>query len=52
MRVLIFEDTYDIEAMLESAGVDLSNHLVLQRWNSNEPVEQIEKFAPDRKSVV
>lgn len=47
MRVLIFEDTYDIEAMLESAGVDLSHHLVLQRWNSNEPVEQIEKFAPD-----
>ena len=47
MRVLVFEDTYDVEAMLESAGVDLRSHIVLQRWNSNEPVEQIEKFAPD-----
>ena len=47
MRVLAFEDHYDIEAMLVSSGVNTNSMTVEQRWNSQHPLEQIERFKPD-----
>lgn len=47
MRVLAFEDIYDIEAMFDSSGVDVSDLTFLQRWNSNDALAHIESFNPD-----
>ena len=47
MRVLAFEDTYDIEALLFSAKVDLTKVEFVQRWDSSTPIHHIIKFNPD-----
>lgn len=47
MRVLAFEDSYDLEAMLVSAEIDLDGVEFLQRWNSSHPLEVIRDFKPD-----
>lgn len=47
MRVLAFEDMYDIEAMLVSSGIDVSNLTFQQRWNSDDALAHIESFNPD-----
>ena len=47
MRVLAFEDTYDIEALLCSAKVDLTSVELLQRWDSSTPIQHMIKFNPD-----
>ena len=47
MRVLAFEDTYDLTAMLDAAGCDLSGVNLIQRWNSNEPLKHIIEHKPD-----
>lgn len=46
IRVLAFEDGYDIEALLLSSGIDLSNFELLQHWNSTDFLAIIEKFSP------
>tara|TARA_B100000767_G_scaffold11520_1_gene11153 strand:- start:3326 stop:3688 length:363 start_codon:yes stop_codon:yes gene_type:complete len=46
MRVLVFEDSYDVEAMLQSAGVNLNNTVLLQRWSSEDAIQHIEAFQP------
>ena len=47
MRVLAFEDTYDLEAMLTSAKINLDEIVFLQRWNSSKPLEAVMQFKPD-----
>ena len=47
MRVLAFEDHYDIEALLTSGGVDTNGMVIAQRWDSREALKHIEQFAPD-----
>lgn len=47
MRVLAFEDTYDLTAMLDAAGCDLSGVDFIQRWNSSEPLKHIMEHTPD-----
>jgi len=47
MRVLAFEDSYDIEKILIEGGVDLSDWEILQYWNTMDCFERIEKFQPD-----
>ena len=47
MRVLAFEDSYDLEAMLTSAEIKLDGIVFLQRWNSSKPLEAILEFKPD-----
>ena len=47
MRVLAFEDSYDLEAMLSSAEINLDEIVFLQRWNSSKPLEAILEFKPD-----
>lgn len=47
MRVLAFEDHYDIEAMLIACGVNTNGMVIAQRWNSEEALKHIQDFAPD-----
>lgn len=47
MRVLAFEDGYDIEALLTAGGINTSLLVLEQRWNSLDAVTRIEAFAPD-----
>lgn len=47
MRVLAFEDHYDIKAMLTAGGVNTDDLVIEQRWNSADAVERIRGFAPD-----
>ena len=47
MRVLAFEDHYDIEAMLTAGGVNTNGMAITQRWNSEEALKHIQAFAPD-----
>jgi DNA-binding response OmpR family regulator len=47
MRVLAFEDHYDIEALLTAGGVNMEGITIEQRWNSSNALEWIQDFAPD-----
>lgn len=47
MRVLAFEDHYDIEAMLTAGGVDVKRFVIEQRWNSSDALDHIRRFQPD-----
>ena len=47
MRVLAFEDSYDIEKILLEGGVDLSNWEILQYWNTMDCFDRVEEFKPD-----
>ena len=47
MKVLAFEDSVDIEAMLVSGGVDLSNIEIKQYWDSSDHLQRILDFDPD-----
>ena len=47
MKVLAFEDSVDIEALLISGGIDLSGFEFKQYWDSQNYLERISEFAPD-----
>ena len=47
MRVLAFEDHYDIESILTDGGVKVSELVIKQYWNSNEALNHIQEFTPD-----
>ena len=47
MRVLAFEDHYDIESILTAGGVKVSELVIKQYWNSNEALHHIQEFTPD-----
>ena len=47
MKVLAFEDSVDIEALLISGGIELSNFEFKQHWDSQDYLERISEFAPD-----
>ena len=47
MRVLAFEDSYDIEKILVEGGVDLSDWELLQYWNTMDYLDRVEEFKPD-----
>jgi DNA-binding response OmpR family regulator len=47
MRVLAFEDSVDIEALLISGGADLSDVIFKQYWDSENHLERISEFVPD-----
>ena len=47
MKVLAFEDSVDIEALLISGGVNLSDIEFKQYWNSEDFLEKIRDYAPD-----
>ena len=47
MKILAFEDSVDIEALLVSGGIDLSSHEFKQYWDSQDYLERIFEFSPD-----
>ena len=47
MKVLAFEDGYDIEALLVSGSVDMTNIEFVQYWTSTDFLEKIKQFSPD-----
>ena len=47
MKILAFEDSVDIEALLVSGGVELSNFEFKQYWDSQDYLERISEFSPD-----
>jgi len=47
MRVLAFEDSYDIEALLSAGNVDTSQITIEQKWTSEDAVKVIKEFVPD-----
>ena len=47
LKILAFEDGYDIEAILASGGVDLRNHEFKQLWNTSNAMDEINLFNPD-----
>lgn len=47
MRVLAFEDHYDIEAILDAGGVQTDDLVIEQRWNSSDALDWIRRFVPD-----
>lgn len=47
MRVLAFEDSFDIQALLISAGVDLAKIEFKQLWNTEDWLNEINDFKPD-----
>ena len=47
MRVLAFEDHYDIEAMLTAGGVNTDALDIEQRWKSTDALDHIRRFQPN-----
>ena len=47
MKVLAFEDGYEIEALLVSGSVDMTKIDFLQHWNSNNFLDAIKQFSPE-----
>ena len=47
MRVLAFEDHYDIEALLTAGAVDTDALVIEQRWNSSDALNHIRRFQPN-----
>jgi len=47
MRVLAFEDGWDIAELLERDGVDVSALEIMQHWDSQDFLERIRDFVPD-----
>ena len=47
MKVLAFEDGYDIEAILISGSIDMSDIEFVQYWTSTNFLEIIKQFSPD-----
>ena len=47
MKVLAFADSVDIEALLISGGIELSNFEFKQYWDSQNYLERISEYAPE-----
>ena len=47
MKVLAFEDSYDIEQILVSGNINFEQIQLIQYWNSSEAQEKISEFHPD-----
>ena len=47
MRILAFEDSYDIEALLIEGKVNLNGLTIEQKWTSNDAIDVIRDFKPD-----
>ena len=47
MRVLAFEDSFDVQSLLISGGVDLAQIEFKQLWNTEDWLNEINDFKPD-----
>ncbi|RAH15175.1 MAG: hypothetical protein CMB56_003410 [Methanobacteriota archaeon] len=47
MRILIFEDTYDIIELVKNTGINLEGIEIKQFWDTENSTARIKKFSPD-----
>jgi len=47
LRVLAFEDHYEIKAMLIAGDINVDGWVIEQRWDSSEALDHIQRFNPD-----
>lgn len=47
LKVMAFEDGYDIEAILISGGIELTEVEFIQHWDTSKALEQIREFQPN-----
>ena len=47
MRILVFEDTYDILEMLSNFEIKSENFEIKQYWNTKNSTHRIKEFNPD-----
>ena len=47
MRILAFEDGWDIAELLEREGVAIANLELVQHWDTLDFLDKIREFAPD-----
>ena len=47
MKVLAFEDSFDVQSLLVSGGVDITKIEFKQLWNTENWLEEISRFDPD-----
>jgi len=47
MRILVFEDTYDILEMVSNFAINLDNIEIKQYWDTTNSTKRIDDFGPD-----
>ncbi len=47
MRILVFEDTYDILEMVTNFDINLDNFEIKQYWDTNNSTTRIKEYSPD-----
>ena len=47
MRILVFEDTYDILEMLSNFEIKFENFEIKQYWDTKNSIHRIKEFNPD-----
>ena len=47
MRILVFEDTYDILEMISNFEINLDNVEIKQYWDTEDSIKRIDEFRPD-----
>ena len=47
MRILIFEDTYDILEIISNFKINTEKFVVKQYWNTKDSIKKIKQFNPD-----
>ena len=47
MRILVFEDTYDILEMISNFEINTDNFEFKQYWDTNDSTKRINEFNPD-----
>lgn len=47
LKVMAFEDGYDIEAILISGGIELTEVDFIQHWDTSKALDQIREFQPN-----
>ena len=47
MRILVFEDTYDILELVKNFGINLDNTEIKQYWDTSDHITKIDEYNPD-----
>lgn len=47
MRILVFEDTYDIHEMIKNFEIDMVGFELKQYWDTTDSTKRINEFKPD-----
>ena len=47
MRILVFEDTYDILELVKNFGINLENTEIKQYWDTRDHITRIDEYKPD-----